>query len=279
MKRILSTVLVFAMVFCSMPISSFANVNSREEVNYSVSDARKIFEAMDPAAQKIFEQFIAENQYRDSELYNFHVKNVDPTFEMELSISSYSMEMDSVQPRMEAMAMADPMSVLQAELQILNLPSAVYYSLMSVGASLAAAAADGALPFGDIAAIVAAIVTGGVVGYYWDEVGPKWSKITRAFSRAFDSVMDNIDDVFEDIKLDLIYKSIPSRLKRGMPDGYVDLDLFTEKVSGGKTYKYPKTGHQIDKDQDEHGGRKWKLKTKRGKRLASLDENGKVLAD
>ncbi len=76
-------------------------------------------------------------------------------------------------------------------------------------------------------------------------------------------------------KIDKIYKSIPSKLKGS--DGYVDLDKFTEKVSGKKSYKDPKTGWVIDKDTSGHGGRKWKLKNKKGKRVGSLSGSGKIL--
>ena len=36
-------------------------------------------------------------------------------------------------------------------------------------------------------------------------------------------------------------------------------------------------GWAIDKDTAGHGGRKWKLKDKKGNRIASLGKNGEVL--
>ena len=69
-------------------------------------------------------------------------------------------------------------------------------------------------------------------------------------------------------------KDIPSRLKDG--DGNVDLGKFDQKVKG-KSAKKEEGGWEIEKDNSGHGGSKWKLKDKKGKRIASLDENGKVL--
>lgn len=68
--------------------------------------------------------------------------------------------------------------------------------------------------------------------------------------------------------------TIPSRLKDG--NGNVKVGNFNQKVSGRTAYK-EKGGWTIEKDTAGHGGRKWKLKNKSGKRVASLDENGRVL--
>ena len=69
-------------------------------------------------------------------------------------------------------------------------------------------------------------------------------------------------------------KNIPDRLKN--KQGNVDLDKFDQKVKK-KNSKKEKGGWEIDKDRTEHGGSKWKLKDPDGKRIASLDENGKIL--
>lgn len=72
-----------------------------------------------------------------------------------------------------------------------------------------------------------------------------------------------------------IKASIPKRLKD--KNGDVDLGKFNQKVKGKTAYK-ESGGWEIDKDTSGHGGRKWKLKNKAGERVASLDENGKVIA-
>ena len=69
-------------------------------------------------------------------------------------------------------------------------------------------------------------------------------------------------------------KNVPERLKDG--EGNVDLGKFNEKVKG-KNAKKEEDGWEIEKDTAGHGGSKWKLKDKKGKRIASLDENGKIL--
>lgn len=72
-----------------------------------------------------------------------------------------------------------------------------------------------------------------------------------------------------------IRAKIPSRLRK--ENGDVDLGKFNKKVGRKSSYK-EKDGWTIEKDTGAHGGRKWKLKDKAGKRVASLGENGKVLA-
>ena len=69
-------------------------------------------------------------------------------------------------------------------------------------------------------------------------------------------------------------KNIPERLKDG--EGNVDLGKFKEKVKG-KSASKEEGGWEIEKDTSGHGGSKYKLKDKKGKRIASLDGNGKVL--
>jgi len=67
---------------------------------------------------------------------------------------------------------------------------------------------------------------------------------------------------------------IPSRLKDS--NGVVDLGKFKQDVKGKTAYKEP-GGWIIDKDTSGHKKSKWKLKNKQGKKVASLDKNGKVL--
>lgn len=62
-------------------------------------------------------------------------------------------------------------------------------------------------------------------------------------------------------------------------DGNVKLGEFTEKVKGSTSaWKNPKTGYIKEKDTAGHGGRKWKIKDKKGNRKASTDGNGKILS-
>ena len=68
--------------------------------------------------------------------------------------------------------------------------------------------------------------------------------------------------------------NVPERLKDG--EGNVDLGQFDQNVKG-KNAKKEKGGWEIEKDHSGHGGSKWKIKDKKGKRVASLDEKGKIL--
>ena len=70
-------------------------------------------------------------------------------------------------------------------------------------------------------------------------------------------------------------KSIPNRIIDD-DTGNVDLGKFKNKVKGKNAYK-ESGGWSIEKDTAGHGGRKWKLKNKKGERVASLDGNGKIL--
>jgi len=70
----------------------------------------------------------------------------------------------------------------------------------------------------------------------------------------------------------------------GIPKGLLDsngnvkLGSFNQKVKGQNAWKDSKTGYTKEKDTAGHGGRKWKIKDKQGKRKASTDGNGKILS-
>lgn len=88
-------------------------------------------------------------------------------------------------------------------------------------------------------------------------------------------IIDTVTEWFETrAEIAAAKEKIPSRLKGD--DGEVDLSNFDQKVPG-KNAKKEKGGWTIEKDTAGHGGSKWKLKDKQGNRVASLDENGKVL--
>lgn len=75
-----------------------------------------------------------------------------------------------------------------------------------------------------------------------------------------------------------IRAKIPSRLRDN--NGDVDLGKFNQRVNGNNKVSYKeKGGWTIEKDNAGHGGRKWKLKDTKDNRVASLGENGEVLAN
>ncbi|AQR98146.1 hypothetical protein [Clostridium saccharoperbutylacetonicum] len=74
-----------------------------------------------------------------------------------------------------------------------------------------------------------------------------------------------------------IAKEIPKRLLR---DGEsVEVGYFNRKIRGEKAWKED-GGWVIERDrggENSHGGSYWKLKDKKGGRVATLDEDGKIL--
>lgn len=92
----------------------------------------------------------------------------------------------------------------------------------------------------------------------------------------YDTITDWLSDRHER-KIAKIKAEIPERLRD--ENGDVDLGKFDKKVSGNTVKYKEKKGWTIEKDTAGHGGRKWKLKNKKGERKASLGENGEVLGD
>ncbi|MBM7109426.1 glucuronyl hydrolase [Brevibacillus laterosporus] len=127
------------------------------------------------------------------------------------------------------------------------------------------------------AAEIAAFVAGGVAavtaGLYVGEELDKQRKKDRDF---YLSTKQEIEDAADDI---------PKKLKKKDDDYSVDVDKFTEKVRGEKslTYKDPKTGWTIQKTKGTggnkvgHKGDVWKLRNFKGKRIASLTKEGKIV--
>ncbi|MED5052163.1 RHS repeat-associated core domain-containing protein [Anoxybacillus rupiensis] len=80
---------------------------------------------------------------------------------------------------------------------------------------------------------------------------------------------------YQSKKVKEISKKIPNRLKKS--DDTVDIDQFE---GGSQTRVNQKTGWSIERDRakgQSHGGSYWKLKDKKGKRVATLDKYGKIL--
>ncbi|WP_270942295.1 type II toxin-antitoxin system HicA family toxin [Romboutsia lituseburensis] len=121
--------------------------------------------------------FLNEIKY-DEELLNFHKKNIDPSC--------------TIQKPTRVKRSASALAQVRTGLQALNLPTPVYYSLVSFASSLVGAVADGPLPVGDIAALGTGVVSGIVVGYYWDDIAGKTGSIKNVFTRAFRTAGGNI---------------------------------------------------------------------------------------
>ena len=72
------------------------------------------------------------------------------------------------------------------------------------------------------------------------------------------------------------YRDVGNTIKGAWRRNFASLGKFKNKVKGKTSYK-EEGGWAIDKDTAGHGGRKWKLKNKKGNRIASLGKNGEVL--
>lgn len=75
-------------------------------------------------------------------------------------------------------------------------------------------------------------------------------------------------------EIDNAWDKIPSKLRD--PNGSVGIGKFDQRLSKG-VRKNSKTGWTIDPSTTSHKGDKWKLKDKKGNRVASLDSEGRVV--
>ena len=101
-----------------------------------ISIAQNAYAELSPEAKVLFENSLLE----DPELLAFHRTYVDSYFTVDTSMHRA--------PSAYAVSASNPLSVLSSQLNSLGLPTAVVYSLKALGASMAAALADGPLPAG-----------------------------------------------------------------------------------------------------------------------------------
>ncbi len=73
----------------------------------------------------------------------------------------------------------------------------------------------------------------------------------------------------------ILAKISAKMLKRGTKD-VVDISKFNKNLRGTKDLGGPK-GWRLSDDRDRHGPARYKLKDDQGRRVATLDENGKVI--
>lgn len=180
--------MVFSLVVPAFAAENYGSTGTSSSVNIQedIDAAREAYVALTPEAKAIFDASLAY----DSDMLKFHTTYVDKNF---------TPPAPKPQTR-SAVAVADPMRVLMAQLGGLGLPSAVLYTLKAMGAGMVAAIADGPLPVGDIlfaAATVSAVV---VIAANWKTVSPQWSKIVAAFQKAFADSANNIIRAFNSLK-------------------------------------------------------------------------------
>ena len=187
MKKFLSIILVLAMTL-SLCSTAFA-VEYREEneigTETDIEMAKDAYAALSPEAKTIFDAALAN----DPELLQFHRDYVDPN----CSIKESPIAVHS------AAAVAPPMTILNAQLALIDLPQAVKYALQAMGSGMVAAIADGPLPVGDILLAAATVSAAVVIAANWNEVSSKWNSIVIAFKKAFAASAANVVSAFQTI--------------------------------------------------------------------------------
>ena len=180
---------IFAVVTpsASIPFDT-ATVSSNVEYNEK-QVAVEIYKNLSPEAKLLFDQLLTQ----DEKLRDFHQTHVDPTFQ----------PIQSAYVNASVSVASNELSILSEQLSQLNLPQAVVYSLEALGASMAAAVADGPLPIGDILLAAAAASTAVVVAANWSTISAKWNSIVDAFTSAFTTMVSNITSAFEEINSDV----------------------------------------------------------------------------
>lgn len=179
-KKVMSVFLVVVLVF-SLSSPAYAVTPgddmigqidlTLEEIAKANAEAKTIFEKLTPSQQAVFLASIEALAYNgDTRLIEFHKAYVDPTYEFNPS-NSVSQPMATA---------AD----IGAQLQALNLPSAVYYGLMALAAALG-------VPVGNVIDLVISLGLVAIFAIYWDEISGVWQDIIDIFVDAFGSVVNS----------------------------------------------------------------------------------------
>lgn len=294
MKKLLSVFLCLTLVF-SLSATAFATNSGQGAVVTTPVDEDAIAEALrdqcaalSSEAKAIFLQAISD----DPELVTYYKQHVDPEF-TPIHRSAFLTR---------AASSSDPLKQLELNLKALALPTAVVISLVAVGSGFIAAVADGPLVFGD--AYLAATVAGAsvIMGLNWAVVSPKFPDIVSAFKQCFSDSVSVITEVFDTLKAEAkanasakqkaeeAAKDVSNSVKEKGSSDTVDLDQFKDKngntprdKNSGKFTSQKDSRYTIEKDTAGHTGydgttKEWKL-FRSGKRIASLNKNGKIIGN
>lgn len=185
-KRYIASIVAGVMLFVPTA-NAFASsdIQDEEVINYEINldeldgelTQGVLKENFDNMSEESKQIFLNEIKY-DEELLNFHKENIDPSC--------------TIQKPTRVKRSASALAQVRSGLQALNLPTPVYYSLVSFASSLVGAVADGPLPVGDIAALGTGVVSAIAVGYYWDDIKGKVGSIKNVFARSFSKVGGNV---------------------------------------------------------------------------------------
>lgn len=190
-KRNIAMLLALVMI-----ITPTANVFAAtdEVINYEIN-AEELQTFVDELNENLSNEVLKENFNKmseeekqsfldvikyDEELLNFHKENIDPSCNIE-------------KPK-RVKRNAGTLTQIRSGLQALNLPTPVYYSLVSFASSLVAA----------VAALGTGIVSAVVIGYYWDDIQSKTGRIKNVFTRAFSNMSSNVSKGLDTLLLILL---------------------------------------------------------------------------
>jgi hypothetical protein len=194
-KNLFTKVVVFLMsfilLFTSLGQSALASTESQLKEKQAIQLAKDVYENLTPEAKQ---KFIAYMEKSNPDLLKFHQKNIDTNY--------VKIKTNTTEAKLRASnVITEPLNILSAELIALNLPTAVRYAFMAMGGGIAAAIADGPIPVGDIVAAIIAIGGGVVIGYYWNDISPKWDGVVKAFKKAFSNVASSVEKALNEVVL------------------------------------------------------------------------------
>ncbi|MDR0445433.1 MAG: hypothetical protein LBH17_00095 [Oscillospiraceae bacterium] len=212
MKRLftkfLSSILILALLLSITPVGASAFNDSTPVGTFSYEDipvsltaeeeaqiARDAYYGLSPKAKLIFNQMLTI----DPNTRSYHINNIDGSFIANNSFSAYLAEIHTT----AATSSAGTLTTIVYQLNALNLPTSVVYSLEAVAAGIIAALADGPLPFGDILLLVATAGAVIVIAANWSAISTKWNAIVTIFINAFSSIATAIVDTFAEISAEV----------------------------------------------------------------------------
>lgn len=195
-KKIMRYISVFLMslIVISSTTTAYASTNENEtnifdtyntdeyQTDEVITFAANAYNNLSPEAQELFLASLSGNP----NLIEFHKTYVDPDFE---EVTDGDRVVQGI----------DALTLLSRNLNALNLPSVVVYTLQAMGAGMVAAIADGPLPIGDILLAAATVTAAIVIAANWSAVEPVWNDIINAFCSAFKTSKSNIKEAFQSI--------------------------------------------------------------------------------
>ena len=142
-----------------------------------IAAAQQAFEYLTPEQKNTFIREIEKIAwYGDTSLVEFHHNYIDPT---------YNYDPSTISPPVATRAVD-----IAAQLQQLNLPTAVYYGLLAFATALG-------VPVGNVVDIVIGLGLAAIIVANWDAIKDVWDDIVDIFVNAFGSVVNDAFDYIQ----------------------------------------------------------------------------------